>query len=70
MPEADDEPQPQQRIGELVGQVLRIEVDHRERDQEPGERERRERGDAVTETPGDERGQNAGGELDQRIALR
>ena len=41
VPEADEQAEPQQRVGELVGQELRVEVDHRQRDEEPGEQRAR-----------------------------
>ena len=61
---------PQERQGDAVGQQLVIDVDAGERDQRPGDEQGAGRGRAEAEVPCDPGGQQAGGELDHRIARR
>jgi hypothetical protein len=50
--EIEHQPGPQQRLGDVVREQLRVQVDHGERDQAPAEQHRTQRNEAGTETNG------------------
>ena len=66
--EAQQQPEPHERQRDVVRQQLMIEVDPGQRDQRPGQEQRRGRVPHEAELPRDQRRQNRGREFDERIA--
>src|SRR6185437_6244180 len=66
--EAQQEAEPEKRQRQAVGQQLMVDVDERERDQEPGEDKAGRRGPCKAHLPGHRGGQDAGEGLDYGVA--
>ena len=68
--EARQQAEPEQGDGDDVGQDLVVDVDHRQRDQRPGEEQRRDRLPVPAEAPHDRDGEDRRGEFHDRVARR